>query len=88
VCSFSLLKINTRKEKHTHARKKADAGVFLFFYCCGGWGFVFVIFIFILAALIVFGYHDELETVPGVDATAFDVVHTSTPILSLSLCVV
>jgi hypothetical protein len=33
-----------------------------------------------LAALIVFGYHDELETVPGVDvaaAAAFDVVHTS-----------
>ena len=47
---------------------------------------VIFIFILILAALIVFGYHDELETVPGVDATAFDVVHTSTN--SLSLCVV
>jgi hypothetical protein len=46
-----------------------------------GWGFVvWLIFHLILAALIVFGYHDELETVPGVDvaaAAAFDVVHTS-----------
>ncbi len=52
---------------------------FCFFFCFRGEVVVvWLIFHLILAALIVFGYHDELETVPGVVvAAAFDVVHTS-----------
>lgn len=67
--------IRKRKEK-----QPPTPALFSFFFGWGGGFVVWLIFHLILAALIVFGYHDELETVPGVDvaaAAAFDVVHTS-----------
>ena len=78
IFPFSLLKTTEEKQ----LRADADASLVLFCFC---FFVVWVIFHLILAALIVFGYHDELETVPGVDVAAFDVVHTSPNPLAGSL---